>query len=266
MKVKVRKLLAVGAIFGVGAVAAAARAQQAAHSAEQQISVDRSQYVEAERAVYLARAAEQRGDVMSAAEKYSRAISLVESTAPRQVNLSKLMLAGESLPSIGRRMLYYELKLLQEQLAEAHPMMSPDAVLKLISGNYAKMGAIEKNNPTWPYLEAVAYAANHDYRMAFQKCREAAQAPGGEESVRQKARSLAAHVKSAALEQEKMREEDQRAYEEYVQSGAQALDFAMVSAQVSANQARQGGDSARADMWERRYEDLRKERDQINVR
>lgn len=266
MNKKVRGVLAVGLILSAVAVATTARAQQAAHSAEQQISVDRSQYVEAERAVYLARAAEKRGDVMSAAEKYSRAISLVESTATRDVNLSKLMLAGESLPSIGRRSLYYELKLLQGQLAETHPMMSPDMVLRLISGSYAKMGAIEKYNPTWPYLEAVAYAANHDYRMAFQKCREAAQAPGGEESVRQKARTLAAHVKSAALEQEKMREEDQRAYEEYVHSGAQALDFAMVSAQVSVNQARQSGDSARADMWERRYADLRKEREQINVR
>ena len=70
-------------------------------------------------------------------------------------------------------------------------------------------------------------------------------------------------IKPAALAQEHMKEEDQRAYREYVQSGAQALDFAMVSAQASAADARKNGDMARSDMWERRFEDLRRERERM---
>ncbi|QEX22478.1 hypothetical protein FRZ61_24100 [Hypericibacter adhaerens] len=225
--------------------------------------VQRSLYLEAERSVYLARASEQRGDTMSAAQQYMTAVSLVESTAPRDLNLSKLVLAGEPLPGIGRRMIYYELKLLQEMLAQPQPMMRPEGVLENLRLAYGKMEWLEPFNPAWPYLEAVALAADQDYRSAFQKCREAAQLPGGEESVREKARSLAEHIKPAALAQEQMKEADQQAYMEYVQSGAQALDFAMVSAQVSATEARNKGDTAEADMWDSRYQNLKKQRDQI---
>jgi hypothetical protein len=77
---------------------------------------------------------------------------------------------------------------------------------------------------------------------------------------------LAAHIKAGALEQEKMKEEDWAAYREYVESGAQALDFATVSARYSADDARRRGDRANADMWESRYRDLIRKRGQIRTR
>jgi hypothetical protein len=224
---------------------------------------DRSQYISAESAVYAARAAEKSGDSMNAANQYTTAISMIESTAPRELNLNKLLVAGEPVPSIGRRMVYYDIKVLNEQMAKQNPDMRIDALLEMLRGAYGKMAWIEKTNPTWPYLEAVSAAADGHYKEAFQKCREAAQAPGGEESVRQKAKSLAEHIKSGALAQEQMKEADQQAYEEYVHSGAQALDFAMVSARCSADSARKNGDMANADMWQSRYDDLKKQREQI---
>jgi hypothetical protein len=225
--------------------------------------VRRGQFLESERSIYFARVAEKRGDVASAAQEYTTAISLIEASAPRGLDLGKLVIAGEPLPSVGRRMVYFQIKLYLDQIASARPTMRPEAVLRDLRGTYGKMQWIEPDNPTWPYLEAVALAADQDYRAAFQKCREAAQSPGGEEAVREKARSLAMHIKPAALAQERMKEADQRAYEDYVRSGAQALDFAAVSAQTSAAEARRRGDQAQADMWERRYQDLKREREQI---
>jgi hypothetical protein len=227
---------------------------------------DRSQFTESERAVYLARLAERKGEAMNAAQQYTTAISMLESNASPQLNLAKLSIAGEPVPSIGRRMVYWDIKLLNEQLAKPNPDMPPDAVLELLRGAYGKMAWIEKTNPTWPYLQAVSAAADGHYKEAFAKCREAAQAPSGEESVRQKAKSLAEHIKAGALAQEQMKEEDQRAYEEYVRSGAQALDFAMVSAHYSAESARKSGDSANADMWQSRYDSLRKQREEIKIK
>lgn len=269
------RAIAAAAVFAAVVMAAHADAQQ---------TVQRSRFLEAERAVYLARMSAQRGDLAGTVQHYSTAVSLAATSAPVGLNLSKLFIAEEPLPSIGRRLVYYEIMLLQETLAQPDPSMPPDtaspgrdwraetrhaayirpqAVLENLRRDYGKMAWIEPSNPTWPYLEAVALAADRNYRAAFQKCREAAQRPGGEESVRRKARSLAKHIKPAALAQERMKEEDQRAYQEYVESGAQALDFAIVSAQVSANQARMSGDIARADMWERRYQDLSRQREQI---
>lgn len=230
---------------------------------DQLSSVRRSDYLEAERAVYFARAAEQRGDSRTAAQEYSKAISLVQSRAPVTLNLTKLVLAGELLPSIGRRMIYYDIKLYYDLIAQQQPSMRPEFVLENLRLAYGKMTFIETNNATWPYLQAVALAADRNYRDAFQKCREAARLPEGDESIRKKARSLAIHIKSAALEQEKMRDGDIRAYREYVESGAQALDFAMVNARASAVDARNSGDVARADMWERRYAELQRRREQI---
>ena len=218
------------------------------------------------RSILDARAAEKRGDTMSAAQGYLTAISLLESKAPQDMNLSKVVLADEPLPSIGRRMIYYQKKLLHEQLAKSHPDYSPDSIVKDLRGCYGKMQWIEPNNPTWKYLDGLASAADGDYKTGFRMCREAATAPGGEESVRQKARTLANHIKSGALEQEQMKEEDQRAYDEYVRSGAQALDFALVSTQTSAQTARQRGDTAGANMWQQRYDEIKKQREQIKVK
>lgn len=163
-------------------------------------------------------------------------------------------------------MIYYWIKLLRQELAKPEPTISVEHCLKTLQSCYGKMAWIEKTNPTWPYLDAVAYAADGDYLWAFRKCHEAATAPGGEESVRQKARSLAAYIKQGALEQEKMREADREAYREYVESGAQALDFATVSARYSADDARRRGDRANADMWEGRYRDLVRKREQNKTR
>jgi hypothetical protein len=226
-------------------------------------AVRRSLFIDAERSIYVARSAEKRGDTMTAAQEYTNAISLVQSNAPTTADLSKLVLDGEPLPSIGRRMISYDLQLYKEMLAQQRPMMRPEAVLENLRAAYGKMAWIEKFNPTWPYLEAVALAADQNYRAAFEKCREAAELPGGEDSVRQKARSLASHIKPAALAQEKMKEADQQAYKEYVESGAQALDFAAISARESAAEARKNGDMAAADMWQRRFDDLKKQRESL---
>ncbi|MEY2486792.1 MAG: hypothetical protein QOH39_2440 [Verrucomicrobiota bacterium] len=227
---------------------------------------DRSSLIETRRSIYFGRLAEKRGDVASAAERYLTAVSYLESSAPRDADLSKLVICDEPVPSIGRRMIYYWIKLLHQELAKSNPTISVEHCLKTLRSCYAKMAWIEKGNPTWPYLEAVASAADGDYRAAFTKCREAATAAGGEESVRRKARSLAAHIKPGALEQEKMKEEDWAAYNEYVSSGAQALDFATVSARYSADDARRRGDHANADMWESRHRDLLRQREQIRTR
>lgn len=221
---------------------------------------------ESVRSVLEARSAEKRGDTIAAANAYRTAISLLQSTAPSEVNFEKVVLADEPLSSIGRRMVYYQIKLLNEQLAKSRPDIEPSAIVRDLRGCYGKMQTIEPNNPTWKYLDGLAASADGDYKTGFRLCREAATAPGGEESVRQKARSLANHIKSGALEQEHMKEEDQRAYEEYVRSGAQAMDFAMVSAQNSAQAARQRGDTSSADMWQQRYEEVRKQREQIKIK
>lgn len=216
-----------------------------------------------ENSIYWARAAERRGDVESAASSYQEAIVALVNGAPRGVDLSKVVLCGESAPSIGRRMLYWQIKFLEKELASKERTISLDYILKNIQADYERMAWIEPKNPTWPYLVAVSYAADHNYRAAFAKCREAAQCPGGQESVRQKARSLARHIKSGALAQEAMKQSDQEAYAEYVRSGAQALDFAMVSARCSADEARKRGDQANADMWESRYHDYSRQRAQV---
>jgi hypothetical protein len=255
MKKKARLIVVVVAGF---AALFPARAQS-----EEATPVRRGLFIDAERSIYLARSAEKRGDIMTAAQEYTSAISLVQSNAPTSANQSKLVLDGEPLPSIGRRMISYDIRLYLDMVKQQRPLMRPETVLENLRGAYGKMAWIEKSNPTWPYLEAVALAANQDYRAAFQKCREAAELPGGEESIRQKARSLANHIKPAALAQEKMREDDQRAYQQYVESGAQALDFSALSARESAAQARKNGDMAAAEMWERRFSDLKKERERL---
>jgi hypothetical protein len=239
-----------------GAIAAAAPAEE----------FDASSFTETRRFIYLARLAEKRGDVATAAQQYLTAISYLGSSAAANANLSKMVICDEPVPSIGRRMIYYWIKLLHQELAKSEPTISVEHCLTTLRSGYGKMAWIEKTNPTWPYLEAVASAADGDYRAAFAKCREAATAAAGEESVRRKARSLAAHIKPGALEQEKMKEEDWAAYREYVESGAQALDFATVSARYSAEDARRRGDRANADMWESRYRDLIRKREQIRTR
>ena len=216
--------------------------------------------------IYFARLAEKHGDVAGAAEHYLTAISFLESSPAANANLSKMVICDEPVPSIGRRMVYYWIKLLRQELAKPSPTISVEHCLATLRSCYGKMAWIEKTNPTWPYLEAVASAADGDYLAAFRKCHEAATAPGGEESVRKKARSLAAHINSGALEQEQMREADWEAYRQYVESGAQALDFAAVSARYSADDARRRGDRANADMWETRYRDLVRKREQIRTR
>jgi hypothetical protein len=223
-------------------------------------------YGQCVRSILLARAAEKKGDTMSAAQNYGTAVSLFQSTAPRTVNEEKVIIADEPLPSIGRRMIYYRIKLLHEQLAKPQPDINPQSVVADLRRDYGKMAFIEPNDPTWKYLDALASSADGDYKTGFRLCRDAATSPGGEESVRQKARTLANHIKSGALEQEQMKEEDQAAYEEYVRSGAQALDFGMVSAQTSAQAARQRGDNASADMWQQRYEEMKRQREQIKIK
>jgi hypothetical protein len=182
------------------------------------------------------------------------------------VDLSKVVICDEPVPNIGRRMIYYWMQVLRSEVGNPRPTMSVEHCLKTLQSCYGKMAWIDKNNPTWPYLEAVASAAEGNYAAAFQKCQEAATSAGGEESVRRKARSLAAHIKPGMLAQQKMKEDDWAAYNEYVNSGAQALDFAAVSANYSAQDARHRGDHANADMWEKRYQDLVRERDQIKSR
>ena len=228
--------------------------------------LDASSLSETISSIYFARQAEKRGDAQSAAEFYLTAISYLESTAPRDLDLSKVVICDEPVPNIGRRMIYYWMQVLRSEVANPHPTMSVEHCLKTLQSCYGKMAWVEKNNPTWPYLEAVASAAEGNYLAAFQKCQEAATCAGGEESVRRKARSLAVHIKPAMLAQQKMKEDDWTAYNEYVRSGAQALDFATVSARYSAQDARHRGDHANADMWEKRYQDLVRERDQIKSR
>jgi hypothetical protein len=215
-------------------------------------TLDRSSCLEAERMIYLARAAEKRGDVAGAAQNYMTAISYLTSSAPRDVNLGKVILCDEPVSSIGRRMVYYQIKLLRDEVGKPDSLIRQEDLLN--------------NDPTWKYLDAVASAADSDYRAAFQKCREAATTAGGDEAIRKKARSLAQHIKPGALEQEKMAYEDRAAYREYVESGAQALDFAMTSARCSADEATKRGDTAAASMWESRYEDLSRRRTQIKIK
>ena len=228
--------------------------------------LDASSLTETISSVYFARQAEKRGDAQGAAEFYLTAISYLESSAPRDLDLSKVVICDEPVPNIGRRMIYYWMQVFRSEVANPHPTMSVEHCLKTLQSCYGKMAWIEKTNPTWPYLEAVASAAEGNYLAAFQKCQEAATSAGGEESVRKKARSLAVHIKPGMLAQQQMKEDDWAAYNEYVRSGAQALDFAMVSARYSAQDARHRGDNANADKWEKRYQDLVRERDQIKSR
>lgn len=227
---------------------------------------DGSSLTETRQSIYSARLAEKRGDIAEAAQQYLTAISYLESSAPRELDLSKLVICDEPVPSIGRRMIYYWITLLRREVATPRPTYSVEHCLTTLRSCYGKMAWIEKNNPTWPYLEAVASAADGNYLASYEKCREAATAGGGEESVRRKARSLALHIQSGAVAQQKMKEDDWSAYQEYVSSGAQALDFASVSARYSADDARRRGDHANADMWEKRYHDLVRQREQIRTR
>jgi hypothetical protein len=251
-----KKLAAIAFALALSAASSVAFAQ----------TLDRSSCLEAERMIYLARTAEKRGDVAGAAHNYMTAISYLTSTAPRDVNLAKVVLCDEPVSSIGRRMVYYQIKLLRDEVGKPDAMIRQEDLFDNVRAAYGKMASIEKNNPTWKYLDAVASAADSDYRAAFQKCREAATTAGGDEAIRKKARSLARHIKPGALEQEKMAYEDRAAYREYVESGAQALDFAMTSARCSADEATKRGDTAAASMWERRYEDLSRRRAQIKIK
>lgn len=229
--------------------------------------IDSSSLTETKRSIYLARQAEKRGDLQNAAQSYLTAISYLESSAlPRDLDLSKLIICDEPVANIGRRMIICWIQLVRQEVGDPHPSYSVEHCLKTLQSCYAKMAWIEKTNPTWPYLEAVATSADGNYLAAFQKCREAATAAGGDESVRRKARSLAEHIKPGALAQQNMKEQDWAAYNEYVSSGAQALDFATVSARYSADAARRRGDHANADMWETRYRDLVRRRGEIRNR
>jgi hypothetical protein len=251
-----KEVVALGCILALSAPAAAPPAPV----------IDRSSLIETVRSIYFARLAEKRGDLQSAAQNYLTAISYLESSAPRDVDLSKLVICDEPVPNIGRRMIYCWAELLRQQVANSQPSFSVDHCLKTLQSCYGKMAWIEKNSPTWPYLEAVAYAADGNYLAAFEKCRAAASAGGGEESVRRKARSLAEHIKPGMLAQQQMKEEDWAAYNEYVASGAQALDFASVSARYNADAARRRGDHANADRWEQTYHDLIRKREGIRTR
>jgi hypothetical protein len=251
-----------GAIVTVASIVALA----SAGSAPTAKSVYVGPITETMRSIYDGRRAENHGDIESAAQNYLTAISYLESTAPREVDLSKLVICDEPVPNIGRRMVYYWGQVVRKEVASSRPTMSVEYCLKTLSSCYGKMAWIEKTNPTWPYLEAVASAADGNYLAAFQKCQEAATLGGGEESVRKKARTLAAHIKPGMLAQQQMKEDDWAAYNEYVRSGAQALDFATVSARYSAQDARKRGDQANADRWEQRYQDLVRERNQIKSR
>src|SRR3954470_4836255 len=142
---------------------------------------DASSLTETRRSIYGARLAEKRGDIAAAAQQYMTAISYLESSAPTQLDLSKLVICDEPVPNIGRRMIYYWGSLLRREIASPHPTYSVEHCLSTLRACYGKMAWIEKNNPTWPYLEAVASAADGNYLAAYQKCREAATAAGGEE-------------------------------------------------------------------------------------
>lgn len=207
----------------------------------------------------FARQAERVGDSEGAAQLYTTIVSMLQA-GPDFNKVPDMKLSGEPVSSIGRRMVYWQIRRLHDQIAKPQPTMELDVLQRDLQGAYGKMQSIEKYDPTWYYLDALGSAANGHYRQAYQLCRQAATAPGGEESVRQKARSLAQHIKPGADAQDKMREEDQAAYEEYVRSGRQALDFAIVSARCSADDARRRGDQASADMWESRYSDLNRQK------
>src|SRR3954451_23177207 len=113
-------------------------------------ALDASSLSETIRSIYSAREAEKRGDLQGAAQNYLTAISYLESSAPRDVDLSKVVICDEPVPNIGRRMIFCWMQVLRSEIANPHPTMSVEHCLKTLQSCYGKMAWIEKTNPTWP--------------------------------------------------------------------------------------------------------------------
>ncbi len=196
----------------------------------------------------LAREAELRGDVKNAALFYDHTVTYVVSDSKFRP-LPTVAVGGESLSSIARRDLFYTLQVDRQKLAAPQDASAVERILKNLQSMYEKMETIEPNDPTWPYLGGVMYAAGNDYRTAAIKLAQCLKTTGGEPSVRNKARTLLAHIEPGARQQQQWYEQDWAAYEEYVRSGRQARDTLRGMLRFNTQDAERKGDLPKADYY-----------------
>jgi len=171
-------------------------------------AVDRASLVEAEREYISARKAEAEGQLDGARHAYLNAVGYAMQSSGDESFRRTCRLHGESLPDVARRGIALQKKMLDKELASPSGKISAKALTLELQRLYKMMQVLEPDNPTWLYLDAVMITNTQNYVKATGILRRCSNLPGGSPEVKNKARTLMAHIKPAYDQQRKWLDED----------------------------------------------------------
>lgn len=204
-----------------------------------------------------ARSEEARGDYTSAGRSY---LSMINSTSfggmvPRSFQTAGSQgnnLNPEQKRIIARRALACLTRGTRDYLS-AHPgdFRHCTAYLSLHEA-YNNMQEFEPNNPSWLYLHAVYYCVKDKYVDADHLLRNAIAKPGGQESVKQKCRTLLAEIQPIVAQRMKFDKKLGRAMMYMHTSSTPSSDHSPSDYEMSASEnARRAGNFDAADRLRR---------------
>jgi hypothetical protein len=167
---------------------------------------DRAALVEAEREYVAARQAEANGQLDGARHAYNNAFQYACRSSQDDNFRRSIRIGGESIGDLARRALALQKQFVEKEVAANS--RGAKAMTSELHRMYKVMEALEPDNPTWVYLDAVMVINTKNYIKGTGLLRRCSNMPGGSNEVKNKARALMEHIKPAYTQQRAWFDED----------------------------------------------------------